>query len=112
VGIIANGLAARNIARMQLFSAEWSPEMAIYRCCYLENARTQSEVLIETTDDATALLKAEELLAKSRFVAMEIWQESRPVGRVTLGSPAALISGEGSGHTPSPDDLAGGPVLR
>jgi hypothetical protein len=76
--------------------------MAIYRCCYLENARTQSEGLIETADDATALLKGEELLAESRFVAMEIWQESRPVGRITLGSPAALITCERSGHTPPP----------
>ena len=76
--------------------------MAIYRCCYLENARTQSEVLIGTPNDATALLKAEELLAQSRFLVMEIWQGSRPVGRVTLGSPVELISGEGSGHTPPP----------
>ena len=76
--------------------------MAIYCCCYLENARTQSKVLVEAADDATALLKAEKLLLDSRFVAMEIWQESRPVGRITLGSPAALITGEGSGHTPSP----------
>ena len=76
--------------------------MAEYHYHYLQAGRHRSQVVVEAPDDATALLTAEELLAESCFVAMEIWQGSRPVGRVTLGSPAALITGEASGHTPPP----------
>lgn len=60
--------------------------------------------LFQTHGDATALLKAEELLAASAtsnsFVGMEVRQASRLVGRVTLGTPAALLAGGGWGHTP------------
>ena len=78
--------------------------MVEYQCCYLDEGRCHSEVAVEAADDATALLKAEEMLAASApsFVVMEVWQASRLVGRVTLGTPAELLAGGGSGHTPGP----------
>jgi hypothetical protein len=33
--------------------------MAKYRCCYLEDGRPHSEVVIEAADDAAVLLRAE-----------------------------------------------------
>jgi hypothetical protein len=76
--------------------------MAKYHCYYLEDGRTHSDIDVEAPDDAAVLLKAEELLRESRFIAMEILDGSRLVGRVTVGSPAALMGNEGSGHTPEP----------
>ena len=64
--------------------------MAEYRCHYLEDDRRRSQVVVDAPDDATMLLTAEELLAGSGFVAMEVWQDQRLVGRVTVGTPAKL----------------------
>ena len=77
--------------------------MAEYQCCYLDDGRCH-EVIVQAADDATALLKAEEMLAASApsFDVMEVWQASRLVGRVALGEPAELLAGRGSGHTPGP----------
>ena len=41
-------------------------------------------VIIDAPDDGTMFLKAERLLAGSNFVTMEIGQEKRFVGRVTV----------------------------
>jgi hypothetical protein len=76
--------------------------MVEYRCHYLEDGRRNTVVIVEATDDAAVLLKAEELLAESGFVAMEIWQNERFVGRVTVGSLAELIESEGSGQPLEP----------
>jgi len=78
--------------------------MAEYQCCYLDDGRCHSEVTVEAADDALALLKAEEMLAASdpSFDVMDVWQASRLVGRVILGTPAELLAGGGSGHTPGP----------
>ena len=74
--------------------------MAEYRCHYLEHDRPRSQVAIDAPDDATVLLEAEQLLASSGFVAMEVWQEARLVGRVTVGTPAELTGSEGSQQPP------------
>jgi hypothetical protein len=74
--------------------------MAEYRCHYLEHDRARSQVAVDAPDDASALLEAEQLLASSRFVAMEVWQEYRLVGRVTVGTPAELMPGKGSQQPP------------
>jgi hypothetical protein len=74
--------------------------MAEYRCHDREQYRARSQVAIDAPDDATVLLEAEQLLASSRFVAMEVWRESRLVGRVTVGTPAELAEGEGSQQSP------------
>ena len=82
--------------------------MAEYQCSYLDDGRCQSEVTVEAADDGIALLKAEEMLAASApsFVVMEVRQASRLVGRVTLGTPAELLAGGGSGPRPGRGDLA------
>jgi hypothetical protein len=76
--------------------------MNTYDGRYLDGDDQRSHVAIVATNDAHALLRAEELLAGSRFVAMEVRQGARLVGRVTIGSPAALIEREGSRDTPEP----------
>jgi hypothetical protein len=76
--------------------------MVKYVCYYLEDGRTHSGVELDAADDAAVFLRAEKLLADSRFAVMEIRQGRRFVGRVTLGSPATLMDREGSGPTPEP----------
>lgn len=80
--------------------------MSTYDCYYLKDGNARSPVYVVAANDAEALLRAEELLAESRSITMEVRQADRLVGYVTLGSPAALMGGEGSGHTPSPMDRA------
>jgi hypothetical protein len=74
--------------------------MSKYRCYYLEDRQIHASVDIEATDDPAAVVKAELLLTESPLTTMEIQQGPRFVGRVTLGSPAALMDREGSEHTP------------
>lgn len=74
--------------------------MVEYRCHYLEDGQAQAQVAVDASSDATALMEAEELLASSRFFVMAVWQGSRLVGRVTLGTPAELTEGEKSRQTP------------
>ena len=76
--------------------------MHTYQCFYLEKGVRQANVYVVARDDADALLRAEEMLADSRFISVEIRQAARLVGYITLQSPAALMTGEGSGHTPPP----------
>ena len=64
--------------------------MKKYQCYYLEDGRPLSEGEFEVPDDAAALWKAEGLLKESRFIAMEIFDGERIVGRVTVGSPEEL----------------------
>jgi hypothetical protein len=66
-----------------------------YACHYLEDGEPTLRVVVDASNDATILLEAEELLRSSGFVAMEIWQGSRLVGRITLGTPAELIQTAG-----------------
>jgi hypothetical protein len=68
-----------------------------YDCYYLQNDTKHSQVTIVANSDAEALLRAEELLAESRFFIMETCRQGRLVGRVTLASPAELMAREGSG---------------
>ena len=54
--------------------------MPRYRCHFLAGERIKAAENIEATDDAGAILKAEEMIAASSFPAIEIWQEARLVG--------------------------------
>jgi hypothetical protein len=76
--------------------------MNTYDCFYLEDDVRQSHVTLVAADDAEAFVRAEELLAESRFICMEVRERDRLVGRVTIASPAQFQTGEGSGHTPTP----------
>lgn len=53
-----------------------------YRCYFTEvNDRIRSYEQIECEDDAEAALKAQQLLATSRFTSAEVWQGKRLVGK-------------------------------
>jgi hypothetical protein len=53
-----------------------------YRCYFTEaNDRIQSYEQIECENDAEAVLKAQELLARSQFSSAEVWQGRRIVGK-------------------------------
>jgi hypothetical protein len=53
-----------------------------YRCYFTDsNDRIQATEQIECPDDATAVLKVEELLATSKHKTAELWQGHRMVGR-------------------------------
>ena len=76
--------------------------MNTYEGFYLEGDIRHSRVYITAANDAEALVRAEELLADSRFNVIEIRQDDRMIGRVALATPAEFMAGEGSGHTPPP----------
>jgi|Tabmets5t2r1_1033131.scaffolds.fasta_scaffold178808_1 hypothetical protein len=78
--------------------------MGTYECFYLEEDEARSHLCVFATSDADALLRAEEFLAKSPSDSMEVRQGTRLVGRVTMGTPAALIAREGPSHTQEPRD--------
>jgi hypothetical protein len=62
-----------------------------YRCYFIDvDDRIQSYEQIECADDAQAVLKAQKLLAASRFPSAELWQGSRIVG--TWGNTGAAPS--------------------
>jgi hypothetical protein len=48
---------------------------------------------IETANDAGALAKANELISKSEFPTIEVWQRTRFVGRHTIAPDVRVISG-------------------
>lgn len=53
-----------------------------YRCYFTEaDDRIRSYEQIECENDAQAALKAQELLAASRFTSAELWQGRRLVGK-------------------------------
>jgi hypothetical protein len=73
-----------------------------YECYYLDKGSIQSRAYVVAEDDARALVRALEMLTDSHFICMEVRQSARLVGRITLGSPAALMASEGLCHTPEP----------
>jgi hypothetical protein len=48
---------------------------------------------IEAGDDAHALAKSDELILESDFLAIEVWQRTRFVGRHTIAADIKIISG-------------------
>ena len=67
--------------------------MGQYRCYFIAGECIKAAEDIEAADDAGALLKAEELLLKSAFPAIEVWQEKRMVGRHTIAPDVKVIKG-------------------
>lgn len=58
-----------------------------YRCYFTdESDRIRSYEQIECADDATAVLKVDELLATSKYDTAELWQGKRLVGRWGTGT--------------------------
>ena len=53
-----------------------------YRCYFTDEAdRINAVQIVESADDATAMLRAEELLATSKHRTAELWQGPRLVGK-------------------------------
>ena len=72
-----------------------------YRCYFLIDDRIKAAEDIGAKDDADALLKAEELLAGSSFLAIEVWQAERLVGRVAATHDLTAVD-KGKASDPSP----------
>jgi hypothetical protein len=60
-----------------------------YRCYLLELDRIASVQFIECVNDATALLEADRILARSPFTCAEIWDRERQVSIISRKSSAA-----------------------
>jgi hypothetical protein len=57
-------------------------EQKSYRCYFTNaNDRIQSYEVIDCQDDAEAALKAQELLGRSDFMTVELWQGRRLIGK-------------------------------
>ena len=58
-----------------------------YRCYFTDgDDRIRTYEQIECADDASAALKAEELLRSSRYRSAELWEGKRLVGKWTNGA--------------------------
>ena len=64
-----------------------------YRCHFVIGERITASEDIDVPDDASALLDAEKLILKSDALAVEVWQETRFVGRWTVGPHLKVIAG-------------------
>ena len=67
--------------------------MAHYRCYFIAGECIRAAQDIEADDDARALATANELILKSDFLAIEVWQQTRFVGRHTIAADLKVISG-------------------
>lgn len=66
-----------------------------YRCYFTdEGDRIQAVEQIECDDDAGAALKAEHLLAQSKFRSAELWQGTRLVGKWGYGKGGAATAAD------------------
>lgn len=79
---------------MRTISARrWRKRLAHSRCYFIAGERSRAAQDIEAGDDADALAKADELILKSDFLAIEVWQRTRFVGRHTIAADLKVISG-------------------
>lgn len=61
-----------------------------YRCYFTDaDDRIRSHEQIECSDDGTAALKVDELLAASQYRSAELWEGKRLVGRWTVNGHRA-----------------------
>ena len=59
-----------------------------YRCYLLDHDRIVAEEPIESDDDATAVLKADQILGVSRCTEAEIWDYDRKVSIISRKATA------------------------
>ena len=67
--------------------------LAHYRCYFLLGDGIRTAENIEAADAATALASAEELILRSSFLAVEVWQGRTFVGRVSIAPDLRVIVG-------------------
>jgi hypothetical protein len=71
----------------------WRKRLAHYRCYFIAGECIRAAQEIEAADDACALAKANELILRSDFLAIEVWQRTRFVGRHTIAPDVKIICG-------------------
>ena len=71
----------------------WRRRLAHYRFYFIAGECIRAAQDIEAADDAGALAKANELILTSEFLAIEVWQQTRFVGRHTIAADVKVISG-------------------
>jgi hypothetical protein len=71
----------------------WRKRLAHYRCYFIAGECIRAAQEIEAADDADALAKANELILRSEFLAIEVWQRTRFVGRHTIAPDVKIICG-------------------
>ena len=71
----------------------WRRRLAHFRCYFIAGECIRAAQDIEADDDAGALAKANELILTSEFLAIEVWQRARFVGRHTIAPDVKVISG-------------------
>lgn len=62
-----------------------------YRCCLMEMDRTVVVQIIESDDDAGAVLEADKVLAASASTIAELWEGPRMVSMLSRKAPAASL---------------------
>ena len=67
--------------------------MALYRCYFLVGVGIRVAENIEAADDATALSSAEKLILKSEFLVVEVWQERKFIGHISIAPDLKVIVG-------------------
>ena len=68
-------------------------QLAHYRCSFIVGECIRAAQDIEAGDDAAALAKANELILEGDFLAVEVWQRTRFVGRHTIAADLKVIAG-------------------
>jgi hypothetical protein len=71
----------------------WRKRLAHYRCYFIAGECIRAAQEIEAADDAGALAKANELILEGDFLAVEVWQRTRFVGRHIIAPDVKIISG-------------------
>lgn len=67
--------------------------MARYRCYFLVSEGIRVAEDIEAADDAAALSRAEKLILKSAFLVVEVWQERKFIGHISIAPDLKVIVG-------------------
>ena len=67
--------------------------MIHYRCHFIVGECITASEDLDVLDDASALLDAKKLILKSDALAVEVWQETRFVGRWTVAPHIRVIRG-------------------
>ena len=71
----------------------WRKRLTHYRCYFIAGECIRAAQDIEADDDARALATANELILESDFLAIEVWQRTRFVGRHTIAADLKVILG-------------------
>jgi len=74
----------------------WRKRLAHDRCYFVAGECIRAAQVIEAADDADALAKANELILRSDFLSIEVWQRTCFVGRHAIAPDVKVISGRGA----------------